>query len=78
MLSLEMVKADKSHMVGTTAVWRNSNDSQPLAVLTISLEKKKRTFYKAQEGTSKLEQKLSPDSHKQTQNPKPPKENNAI
>lgn len=27
MSSLEMVKADKSHMLGTTVVWRNSNDS---------------------------------------------------
>lgn len=46
-LSLEMVRADKSHMPGTTAAWRCSNDSvQPLAVLTRSLKKRKNSFTK--------------------------------
>lgn len=38
-----MVKADKSHVLATTAVWHNSKLSvQPLAVLTISLKKQKK------------------------------------
>lgn len=78
MLSLERVNADKWHMLGTTAVWRRSDASvQPLAVLTISLKKRKSSFTKHTRGDLKWNRSCRQTLINKKPSSKPPNKNTA-